>query len=94
MTEEQQAHDWRGVPIEVGAVVVYPSRQSSSTWMNEGVVETVEVDRVVLSGEVVWKIGVRGLSEQKWGRTAPKSGRIAYPRSDRLTVVGRPTKED
>lgn len=28
--------DWRGTPITVGAQVVYPSRQGSRLWMNEG----------------------------------------------------------
>lgn len=28
--------DWRGTPIAVGSIVVYPSRQGSSLWMSEG----------------------------------------------------------
>jgi hypothetical protein len=30
--------DWRGTPIEIGCIVVYPGRASSSVWINEGVV--------------------------------------------------------
>lgn len=28
--------DWRGTPIKVGSTIVYPSRQGSRLWMNEG----------------------------------------------------------
>lgn len=28
--------DWRGTPIHLGAIVVYPSRQGSRLWMSEG----------------------------------------------------------
>lgn len=28
--------DWRGTSIDIGSIVVYPSRQGSSLWMSEG----------------------------------------------------------
>lgn len=34
--------DWRGTPINVGSTVVYPSRQGSTLWMNEGEVVRIE----------------------------------------------------
>lgn len=88
MTEQPQPHDWRGVPIEVGAVVVYPSRQSSTVWMNEGVVVSIEQveDRW---GRQQDKIGVRGLQASLTWRPE-KTGRVAYPSPERITVVGRP----
>ena len=96
------ARDWRGTPIRVGSTVVYPSRQSSSTWMNEGIVVSLEqVDHPYRSGDKVWKIGVRGTREQHYGSVAPKGGRVAYPDPNRITVVdvvyyrvdGRPVAE-
>lgn len=33
--------DWRGVPIEVGSLVVYPVRRGSSMWLVEGVVHSL-----------------------------------------------------
>lgn len=38
--------DWRGTRIKVGSAVVYPSRQGSSLWMNEGEVISVSEGRV------------------------------------------------
>jgi hypothetical protein len=34
--------DWRGITIKVGSTVVYPSRQGSNLWMNEGEVIKIE----------------------------------------------------
>lgn len=34
--------DWRGTKIKVGSTVVYPSRQGSRLWMNEGTVLSLE----------------------------------------------------
>lgn len=63
--------DWRGTEIKVGSTVVYPSRQGSLLWMNEG--------EVVLLEEVKRKlrIGVRGKG----------SSRTSYPDPNRITVV-------
>lgn len=38
--------DWRGKKIKVGATVVYPSRQSSYLWMNEGEVVSIKDGRI------------------------------------------------
>ncbi len=74
--------DWRGTVIKVGAKVVYPSRQSSSLWMNEGIVESVEVE----NGKD--RVGVRKTREARFGTSKKTSGsRVAYPDSDRITVV-------
>lgn len=38
--------DWRGTPIKVGSVVVYPSRQSSSLWMSQGEVVSISDSKI------------------------------------------------
>lgn len=42
----EELKDWRGKVINVGTAVVYPVRQSSSMWMEEGeVIEIKEADK-------------------------------------------------
>lgn len=72
--------DWRGNVIMVGATVVYPSRQSSSLWMNEGRVVSIEND-----GK---KIGVQRVSTTA-GWQKGEGERVSYPDPHRLTVVRR-----
>lgn len=40
-TTAVELKDFRGTPITVGSVIVYPGRQSSSLWMTEAVVEEI-----------------------------------------------------
>lgn len=77
----EQCVDWRGVPIEVGAIVVFPSRQGSNVWMNERIVVSVELNNNIGPfNRDKWFVGVQPI----------EGGRVAYPKPDRITVVGRP----
>lgn len=43
--QTEQIRDWRGTPIVVGSVVVYPGRYGSTMWMSEAeVIEILERD--------------------------------------------------
>jgi hypothetical protein len=67
--------DWRGVPMNVGDTVVYPVRQSSSMWMEEGeIIEISSVDKYY--------------GPQPQVKVRKKDGRISTLTSlGRLTVV-------
>jgi hypothetical protein len=81
--------DWRGTPIQVGSVVVYPSRTGSSLWVNEGVVESVgwlnqpsyyHNPRPYVAGTV------RRNKTSGWGTN--EASRSSQPDFSRVTVVG------
>lgn len=87
--------DWRGTPVDVGDIVVYASRQSSSIWMNEG--EVVSIDWVETNwGRKEWKVGVKGTRESRrsWSnvKSREKTGKTVYPSTDRLTVIEKGDK--
>ncbi len=66
--------DWRGSVIMVGSTVAYPTRQSSSLWMNEGKVVSIDDER----------IGV----QRTHSTGQPGQGqKISYPDVHRITVV-------
>ena len=74
--------DWRGTLMDIGCVVVYPTRQGSSMEIHEAQVvsvETVEGYR----GDYT-KVGVRRL--MGWGLR--QKMRTVYPLWERVTVIG------
>lgn len=71
--------DWRGTPITVGSTVVYPSRQGSSLWMNEG--EVVSIDKLK---EGAWQ---KGNASVRIGVKKKDSSRTSYPDVERITVI-------
>lgn len=73
--------DWRGTPIEVGSIVVYPGRASSSMWMNEGEVVGL-VERHLYPDGKAPAIRVRRT------RGHYSEGISTLDRLDRVTVVG------
>lgn len=80
-------HDWRGTEIKAGSIVVYPSRQSSSMWVNEGVV--IDVDEVDERGRRCLKGHVRKTREHSYGSTKETpDAKITSPDFSRVTVVG------
>jgi hypothetical protein len=82
--------DWRGNPINVGDTVVYPGRQSSLVWMNEGiVVEIKEKEISPYNKNTRLVVGVKPLCESRHGRKRLKdSNRVVWPEPNRLTVMG------
>ncbi len=67
--------DWRGNVITVGATVVFPGRQGSFLWMNEGRVVSIEENG---------RIGIQRTEATRPGQNTTKT---SYPDPDRLTVV-------
>jgi len=60
--------DWRGTPIEVGSTIIYPGRQGSSVWVNEG-----EVLAISTNESRIWhrsaELTVRRIRDSHgWGR--------------------------
>ena len=80
--------DWRGNPIRIGSRVIWPSRQGSNLWMNEGVVEAITPIEPKYRDAPDYKIGVRRIREQTVsGRsTAVVNRGLVYPSVDRLTA--------
>jgi len=78
--------DWRGTPIEVGALVVYPSRTGSSMWITEGQVVSVKESMGVTRD---FSVGVRRIrsSSSTQKRKYLKRERVAYPDPSRITVI-------
>ncbi len=68
--------DWRGNVITLGATVIYPTRQGSSLWMNEGKVVSIAEDGAigVMRSHTTWS----------WPGEGSKT---SYPDPGRLTVV-------
>lgn len=71
------AFDFLGNVIFLGSVVTYPSRRSSSLWMNMGMVITINGDRVGVIGIDVWKYPEKIELQDK----------ISYPDSSRMVLV-------
>jgi hypothetical protein len=84
--------DWRGNPIGIGSRVVWPTRQGSGLWMNEGVVESIEpIDVALRHGfKPEYKVGVRRIRESGYNGVAVAAANtgIVYPSVDRLTATG------
>lgn len=81
--EETPFVDWRGVEIKVGALVVYPVRQSSSVWMTEGRVEELHYNEDGTPGGVT----VTRLRATGWRGDDIKPDHRVRVGLDRLTVV-------
>lgn len=80
-------HDWRGLEIKLGSLVVYPGRGSSSLWMTEGVVTDIG-SKIDWRGRAYPVIKVRRVRETRYGPTRPLDGKIVSIESvDRVTVV-------
>jgi hypothetical protein len=87
-----QIIDWRGTPIQVGALVVYPGRQSSSMWMVEAeVIEIMEEDKWSYAnprGEKVTALKVQPIRTGRYG--GQKKTPVKITAIDRVTVVKLP----
>lgn len=76
--------DWRGTPIEVGSVIVYPGRHGSSHWVTEA--EVVEIrNRLTWSGEFVPLLKVARRRDNNW---RGQEGTSYIERINMVTVVG------
>jgi len=84
-----------GQEIEVGDIVVYPSRHSSSMWLTRAVVvEIIERKRHWASADddKEQTVRVRRLCEARYGRTFPAEDQqkvFTIDAPERLTRVGR-----
>jgi hypothetical protein len=89
---QTQVIDWRGTPIETGALIVYPGRQSSHMWMVEAeVIEIREEDKwsyIDPLGEIVTVLIVQPLRQGRFGR--PNKRPVKITALERVTVVKRP----
>lgn len=80
-----QPLDWRGTPIEVGSIIVYPGRHSSYLWMNEG--EVLSLSTFEEWGRTKPMLRVRRTREERWDRTHEVSGESTLTAVHRVTVV-------
>jgi hypothetical protein len=79
-----QMNDWRGNPIEPGALIVYPGRQGSNQWMVEA--EVLEIFQDWHWHTFVWALRVQPIRQGTYGRTNMKPVKITA--LERVTVVG------
>lgn len=82
--------DWRGVEIQIGDTVVYPTTQSSSLTMNEAIVDEVtEGPDKDWKGRLLPVVWVIRQHEHYWNpnNTKVKPKRVKLTRPDRITVV-------
>jgi len=80
--------DWRGTPIVLDAIVVYPGRHRSHMWMMEGKVVSIFQDWQW--GTFKWAIKVQPLRQGAYGRT--NMSPVKLTALERVTVVDSPTE--
>lgn len=76
--------DWRGTPIEVGSRIVYPGRQGTWLWLNEGEVE--EFGEVERFGVPFPTLRVRRIRDSGW-RDVPEGRLVTLTAVRNVTVV-------
>lgn len=82
--------DFLGREIQLGDMVVYPGRQSSSLWMNAGTVEGFKYTEVVDAESFISGIKVRVRAASGWRKgTAGREKLVTLTATDNVVVVGR-----
>lgn len=76
--------DWRGTPIGVGSVIVYPGRHGNSMWLTEGKVTEIRVRERQWGGGVQTVLKVRRTRGNSYREAA---GVATLERIDRVTVI-------
>ena len=84
-----QVKDWLGTEMGIGDTVIYPSRQSSSLWVNEGKIVSLEmIDPPYLynKGTKVPQVGILRSRSSGWRGKDPGK-KVSYPDVGRITVI-------
>ncbi len=77
--------DWRGQPLEAGAIIVYPQRRGSRMWMVEAKVLEVTEKYEAYHDRVVPALKVQPVNATWTHTLAPK--KVMLTVLDRVTVV-------
>lgn len=77
--------DWRGTPIEVGSIILYPGRHSSYQWMNEA--KVLEINTVTKWSREWHELKVERLNNNTWSKVGDDRRFVTLSALKNVTVI-------